>query len=52
MKTQSWILREKESKRVICETFDKRKVDALNTKKYEAIPVLQYLVEINQSNKG
>tara|TARA_R110000782_G_scaffold251013_2_gene338513 strand:+ start:414 stop:563 length:150 start_codon:yes stop_codon:yes gene_type:complete len=27
--------------------FDKRKVDALNTAKYEAVPILDYLVGIN-----
>lgn len=48
MKTTSWILRNKETKEVICETFDKRKVDALNTEKYEAVPILEYLVSLNQ----
>ena len=47
MKTASWVIREKSTGRVICETFDKRKVDALNTAKYEAVPILEYLVSIN-----
>jgi hypothetical protein len=47
MKTASWVLRNKETKEVICETFDKSKVDALNTEKYEAIPILEYLVSLN-----
>lgn len=47
MKVASWILRDKETKRVICETFDKRKVDALNTAKYEAVPILDYLISLN-----
>jgi len=47
MKTASWILRNKQTKEVICETFDRRKVDALNTAKYEAVPILDYLVSIN-----
>ena len=47
MKAASWILRNKETKAVICETFDPRKVAALNTDKYEAIPILDYLVSLN-----
>lgn len=48
----SWILREKESKRVVMETFDKRVVDALNTKKYEAIPIMEYLQSLNTKPPG
>lgn len=51
MATASWILREKATKAVICETFDANKVAALNTAKYEAVPILDYLVELNQSVK-
>lgn len=49
MATASWILRDKATKAVICETFDPNKVAALNTAKYEAVPILDYLVELNQS---
>lgn len=51
MKTASWILREKSTGRVICETFDVRAVQALNTEKYEAVPILQYLQELNRAVK-
>lgn len=51
MKTASWVLRNKETKQVICETFDKRKVDALNTAKYEAVPIMEYLCALNASLK-
>lgn len=50
--TASWILREKESKKVIMETFDARKVAALNTAKYEAVPILDYLQELNARIAG
>lgn len=43
----SWVIREKGSKGVIWETFDKRLVERLNTAKYEAVPILDYLVELN-----
>jgi len=34
------------------ETFDPRKVAALNTAKYEAVPILEYLVALNKSLKA
>lgn len=46
-RTASWIIRNKETGEVIMETFDKAKVDALNTAKYEAVPIGDYLGEIN-----
>jgi hypothetical protein len=48
MRTASWIIREKETKRVICETFNRRAVDALNTTRYEAVPILEYLQSLNR----
>lgn len=48
-RTASWIIREKVSKAVLFETFSKLVVDRLNTAKYEAVPVLQYLQEFNAS---
>jgi len=43
----SWVIRNKATGEVMLETFDKKKVDALNTEKYEAVPVQQHLGEIN-----
>ncbi len=43
----SWVIRNKETSEVVMETFDKKKVDALNTEKYEAVPIAQHLGEIN-----
>lgn len=48
MKTASWVLRNKETKEVICETFNPRLVAVLNTAKYEAVPILEYLQEFNR----
>lgn len=45
--TASWVLRNKATGEVIGETFDKRKVDALNTQKYEAVPIAEYLAGLN-----
>jgi len=47
----SWIFRNKHTKKVVCETFDPKKVAALNTTKYEAVPILEYLVSINTPEK-
>ncbi len=43
MPTSSWVIREKATGKVILETFDKAKVDALNTEKYEAVPIVEHL---------
>ena len=43
----SWIIRNKATGEVVMETFDEAKVDALNTEKYEAVPALEYLQELN-----
>lgn len=46
-RTASWVIREKETGRVICETFSERAVAALKPT-YEAVPILQYLQELNR----
>lgn len=45
-RTASWVIRNKETGEVIMETFDRRKIDALNTAKYEAVPIGDYLNSI------
>jgi hypothetical protein len=50
MENASWVIREKSTGKVICETFNPRVVAALNVDKYEAVPILQYLVSINGSS--
>ena len=52
MATKSWVIRNKTTNEVIMETFDTRKVAALNTAKYEAVPILEYLVALNKSLKS
>lgn len=48
----SWVVREKRSGKVLFETFDKKKVDNLNTDKYEAVPAYKYLTELNSKISG
>lgn len=45
----SWVIRNKDTGDVVLETSDPEKVAALNTEKYEAIPILKHLQEINDS---
>lgn len=47
----SWVLRNKATKEVICETFNPLHLAHLNAEKYEAIPILEYLQELNRSVK-
>lgn len=49
--TASWVIRERATGNVLFETFDRRKVEALNTAKYEAVPILDYLVGFNRAVK-
>lgn len=51
MKTASWIIRNKYTKQVVMETFDNAVVNILNRDKYEAVPILEYLVSINGKAK-
>ncbi|HCI1801894.1 TPA: PLxRFG domain-containing protein [Pseudomonas aeruginosa] len=44
----SWVIRNKKTGEVIAETFDRKKVDALNTEKYEAVPIQQHLASLNK----
>lgn len=44
----SWVIRNKQTGEVIAETFDRKKVDALNTAKYEAVPIREHLAGLNK----
>lgn len=44
----SWVIRNKVTGEVVMETFDRAKVDALNTAKYEAVPIREYLASLNK----
>jgi hypothetical protein len=46
-RTASWVIRDKETKAPIMETFNPELIGKLNTDKYEAVPIGQYLGEIN-----
>ena len=48
MKTASWVIKDNYSGEVLFETFDEFLVSKLNTEKYRAIPILEYLVSLNK----
>ncbi len=50
-KTASWVIRDKETGQVLFETFSKAVVDAINTKRYEAVPILKYLQGLNKTKE-
>lgn len=49
--TASWVIVNKETNEAMFETYDKNKVNALNTSKYKAVPILEYLQGINKKIK-
>lgn len=44
----SWVIKNKATGEVVMETFDQAKVDALNTEKYVAVPIKEYLASLNR----
>ena len=52
LKTASWVIVNKETRAAIFETFQEAITLKLNTEKYKAVPVLQYLQQLNASLKG
>lgn len=51
MRTASWIIRRIDTKAVLFETFSPALIAKLNTAKYEAVPILLYLYELNEKIK-
>lgn len=46
-RTASWILRDKHTKQVVCETYLASMITKLNTSRYEAIAIGDYLESLN-----
>lgn len=44
----SWVVRRKSDGEVLFETFSAKIVAALDAKKYEAVPILTYLQNLNR----
>lgn len=48
MKTASWVIRNRETYEAVFETFSEKTAGAINTAKYEAVPILEYLQSLNR----
>ena len=48
----SWVLIRLADNKAVAETWDYRKVVALNTEKYKAVPIGEYLTDINRRIKN
>ncbi len=48
MKPASWVIRNKETHEAVFETFNEKTAQAINTAKYEAVPILGYLQSLNR----
>jgi len=49
--TASWVIVEVATDKATLETFSQKVAGAINTNKYRAVPILQYLQQFNQSIK-
>jgi hypothetical protein len=49
MKTASWVIVDKATRQAVFETFNESTAKAVNTARYEAVPILQYLQQLNRS---
>jgi len=47
-KTASWVIVNIETKKPLFETYSVKIVDAINTNKYQAVPILEYLQNFNK----
>jgi hypothetical protein len=52
MKTASWVIIEKSTGSAIFETYNESTTKKINTEKYTAVPILEYLQILNKSLKN
>ena len=52
MKTASWVIINKATRVAVFETFNENTAKAVNTRLYEALPILQYLQQLNRAIKA
>ena len=51
MKTASWVIIDKQTGAVLFETFQASIIPKINAARYEAVPILEYLQQLNRSVK-
>ena len=52
LRTASWVIVDKSTNKAIFETFSKSITDKINVEKYQAIPILEYLQNLNKTTRG
>lgn len=52
MTPASYVIVSKETGKAVFETFEKKIADAINTEKYKAVPILEYLYNLNDQIKA
>lgn len=50
--TVSWVIVDQITGKSVCETFSRKIVDAINTSRYRAIPIEEYLPGLNRAIKA
>jgi hypothetical protein len=50
--TASWIIVVKSTGTPLLETFDRQQVEAINTERYEAVPLMEYLQQARMVGGG
>jgi hypothetical protein len=51
MKTASWIIVNKQTGEAVMETFNRATADAINRDKFNVLPALEYLQQLNRRLK-
>lgn len=46
--SSSWVICDRSTGKAVMETFNPKVVSAINTARYEAVPILKYLEGLNQ----
>ena len=52
MRVASWVIVNRHTRMAIFETFNENTAKAVNTRLYEAIPILEYLQQLHRSLKS
>lgn len=51
MKAASWVIVDKKTGKAVMETFKRATADAINREKFDVLPALQYLQQLNKATK-
>ena len=52
MAVASWVIIDKETGKAVMETFNQKTADAVNTEKFDVMPIKDYLYALNERIKN